>query len=1104
MTLSRSLISTAIRFRTGVALALALLMIALTMPPVFAAGGQTGNINGQVIDSSTGAPVPNARISFVAPSGRYMATSDIRGRFSILGAVADTYTVSVEAQGFEATSQSGVTVIGDQNLALGQIRVARQLRTIGRTTVRSVSSAYQPNQTVDSITVNAGRILQSTGKAASTNENALLLAVPGATQTAQSNITIRGGLANETGYQFDGIPYTEPFFATNASTNRFSGLSQVQVVEGAGDATQNNVGGGVVNLIPKRGTYPGTGLFDAELGTPGQSNQGQIEYGIASDNGRISDYFSFLQSNTRNLYGFPGTPAAEYGNYYADTRVVNTDFINNFVFKFGKNNGQSLQVLYQNRNLRGFAPFGGIVTSGPNPTQFWQVDPYQTVPIGLPQAVGGQFALANILPNLPGQAGAFQQPSEQNDNFDNTYFLKFEYDNQLNAQSYLDFKLYNTQAFVGSNSIIGQTNQQPAYNLQGGQRSGIISDFIHQFTPNYTFTFAVNLENQHPIWNNYQPYQLGGDLAKNTPGADLSGALVANPNTPGSGQAPALADFLQPVNGRCPIANGCYLSQFFSNGNIPKLPISGVDYNQALFQVFGFGLRNQINLGDKLRLDLGARYDGAIYRFGPNPWNPNPNDLNNPSDVDPTLLTNKSINPRTIDPRAAVAYQIGRNDSIRVGYGRSTTFLDAQTAGTPAALFNGSALRGVPALDTAANPQCGSGTNLGSVPGGAPILFKCANYAEQLYWEYDQRHDAPDLGGATAQTASNYDLTYQHQFRNGFGARLTPFYKLSTGLPSFALLSETTDPVTGAVLTEVFVANNQGINRTTGVEFGLTSPEVRYGFDGFLSATYQNVLTSAPPLINGEGSLPIISSGSLAIGDVYRAGYVSPFVARLGAEYKTKFGLRIAPVLQFDRGYPFNVGTTTASTSPVLGAFRNVPSVNVGPGTTTLPGFQNSTGGSLASNYVDPANPGSVLKPNVAATRGAPDTPSSGGALYHSQLAADLTVEYKKGRNTFGVQATNLFGNAYYGIVPLVNPYYQPVSTGVAGPQTNQPKNALPTFQNGIYQNRGYANIPTNAYAFTNGSYLIPFATAFGSTGINPLIAPANVPRFNFYYQLAL
>ena len=1097
MTLSRLLLCR-LSFRSGLAFLLTLAFCALCAPPVFAAGGQNGNINGQVVDQTTGAPIVGARIGVVAPSGKYQATTDAQGRFAILGAIADTYTVSIEAQGYEPVSQTGVTVIGDQNLSLGALRLSKNLRTIGRTTTRSVSSAFQPNQTVDSITVNSARIVQTTGKAAATNENALLLAVPGATLTAGGNITIRGGLSNETGYQFDGIPYTEPFFSTNASTNRFSGLGSVQVVEGAGDATQGNVGGGVVNLIPKRGTYPGTGLFDAEIGTPGQYNQGSLEYGIASANGRVSDYVSYLQSNTQNTYGYPGTDAAGYGNYWRSTRVVNSDFINNFVFKFGQNANQSLQVLYQNRNEREYGPFGGISNGTNNPNSYFQTDPFAYAPLGLDTAVGGAAALASILPLLPGQASGFQRPSEQGQYFNPTEFLKVEYDNQIDRANYFDLKVYNSYAAVGNNFLVGQGLQNPNYALTGGRRSGIISDFIHQFTPNYTFTFRTELENQHPIWNGYNPYQLA-QLMTGTPGQDTSGNTVANPNTAGSGQAPALADFLQPVNGACPVAGGCYLSQFFPNGKVPQLPISGVNYNSTLFQTFAFAIRNQINVRDRVRLDLGARYDGAIYRFGPNPYNSNPNDLNNPSDVDPTGLSNKSLNPRTIDPRAAVSYQMGRNDSLRFGYGRSTTFLNAQTAGTPAGLYNAESLRKVPALDNAANPACGSGTNKGSNPNGAAIFFKCSSYAEQLYWLYDQNFDAPDLGGATAQVASNYDVTYQHQFANGFGMRLTPFYKLSTGLPSFALLSEKLDPVTGAILSEVFNANNFGLNRTTGLEFGLTSPERRVGFDGFFSATYQNVLSTTPPLITGEENLPIISSGSLALGDIYRAGYVSPFVARVGVEYKSPFGLRIAPVLQYDRGYPFNVGLLTASRNPINGSFQNIPSVNVGPGRTTIPGFQAATGGSLANNFVDPALPGTALNPNIAATRGTPDSPSTGGVLYHPNLSADLTIELKRGRNTFGVQAANLFGSQYYGIIPQVNPYYQPVSTGVSGPQTGQPKQADPTFQGGIYQNRGYANTPSNAYAYTNGAYLLPLS-------LKGLVEPGsvNLPRFNFYYQLAL
>ncbi len=1077
------------RIRSPLAALAASLAIAAQTLPAFALGGTNGNVQGEVVEGTAKTPVVGATVQIVSPSGTYMGKTDAHGHFAFLGVPVDTYTISVQAPGEQPFSEEGVSVIGDQNVQLGQITVTKQLRTIGTVQAHSISSAFQAGQTTDSVTLNSARIEQTTGKRASTNENAVLLAAPGATLTSSGNITIRGGLQNETGYQYDGVPFTDPFLSTNSSFNRFSGLSSVQVVEGAGDATQGNVGGGVVNLVPKRGTYPGTGLFDAEIGLPGQYSQGALEYGIASRDGSVSDFFSYYQTNNRLLYGYPGTSAAEYGNFYNPAAQVNSDLTNNFVLSFGKGHRQSLQVLYKNQSFRSNGIYGGYTTTGANPSLPFQIDPYAYGPLGLTGPLNNDPALlASILPTLPGQASVQQQPAA---NFEqgasDTSLLKLEYDNQIDKANYLRVRAYNVSTFNTSNYLFGQTGQNPNYASTGGQTSGLTADFIHNFTPNYTFTFNTQLNNIHPIWNGYNPYELA-QLMTGAPGLSAADGVTAVGTAAGSGAAPSLADFVTPVNGVCPVAGGCYVSQYAAN---QKLPISGVNYNQALFQTFGFAIRNQINVRDRLKLDLGARYDGAIYRFGPNPFNTNPADLGNPSDVSPSYLTNKFENPRAISPRAAIAYNLGKNDALRASYGRSITFLNAQTAGTPAGLYNANALMKVPALDTAQNPQCGTGLN--------GDLFKCANYAQQLYWLYDQNFDAPDLGNATAQTASNYDLTYQHQFANGFALRFTPFYKLSTGLPSFALLSETVDPTTGQILSEVFNANNNGINRTTGVEFGLTSPERSVGLSGFFTATYQNVLDSAPPLIVGEDTLPIISSGSLTLGNVYRAGYVSPFSARLGVEYKSKNGLRILPVLQYDRGYPFNVGLTTASSATLNGAFANIPQVNFGAGATKMPGFNSATGPSLATQYVDPALPGNAFNPNVAATRGTPESSSTGGALFRSQFTANLTIELHRGRNTIGVQATNLFGNQYYGLIPQVNPYYQPVSTGVSGPQTSQVKQTNPAFAGGIYANRGYANVPANANAFTNGAYLYSL-----STGPTPTSLPAQPTQFHFYYQLGL
>ncbi|MGH9207601.1 MAG: hypothetical protein ACRD1G_13785, partial [Acidimicrobiales bacterium] len=424
---------------------------------------------------------------------------------------------------------------------------------------------------------------------------------------------------------------------------------------------------------------------------------------------------------------------------------------------------------------------------------------------------------------------------------------------------------------------------------------------------------------------------------------------------------------------------------------------------------------------------------------------------------------------------------------LRVGYGRSIIFLNAQNFGTPASLYNYAGFQDVPALDSASNPQCGNQAG----PGGK---VQCLNYAQQLFWAIDNAFDYPDVTPSHYAVYNNYDFTYQHQFANGWGMRLTPFYKLASNLPGVSVLSLQTNPTTGAILSETFAVNNENHNKTTGVEFGLTTPERPSGFSGFLSMTYQNVLDGVSPLVSGEDNLPFDLSSSLALGDVFRAAYVSPFTARAGIEYKTRFGLRINPILNYIRGDPFSAGNLTPSFSP-CGIEANVPQGNFGCGLTVIPSAINGStqSGATSTQYVDPALPGNTFNPNIFATRGTPQTAAAGGVLSKPQFSADLDLEEKSGRNTVGVYISNLFGNVYNGAIPLLNPFYQPVATGIAGPQTGLNPFANPAYTNGggvpagTFLNHGNANIP--GYAYGSGPYIqIP-------------VAPTS---FTLYYELAL
>ena len=278
------------------------------------------------------------------------------------------------------------------------------------------------------------------------------------------------------------------------------------------------------------------------------------------------------------------------------------------------------------------------------------------------------------------------------------------------------------------------------------------------------------------------------------------------------------------------------------------------------------------------------------------------------------------------------------------------------------------------------------------------------------------------------RSTTNYDLSYNHLFPSGYGLKVTPFFKEGVDLPTFFLLN----PVLG-----IFAVSNQGFNKTTGVEMDFTTPQRAVGLSGFLAATYVNVLSSTPPFTTAENAVPLVSSATLALGDLYRAGYVSPFSLRIGGVENFRNGFSVSPQLQFNIGYPFTEGNTIAG-ALADGTYANVPQVDFGPGIT--PGnaslIGGSPGASIATNYYDPAYPGSALNPNIAATRGTPATSANGGVLSHWNMQANLTLQYRWTKNTVGLQFFNLFGNAFVNSVPAVNPWYQPVATGLSGPGT--------------------------------------------------------------------
>jgi hypothetical protein len=1075
-------------------------MLIQSTVPAFAAGGQTGNLRGVVVDAATRSPIGNASITAVSPSSRYSAQTNARGEFSILNLTVDTYTITISEAGYDSLNVNGVTIAGDNTVNLQTEALQKTLKTIGKTTSRARSSEYQPTQTADSVTVSGERAEIATGKAENTSENQLALSVPGVQLTNGNRLTIRGGLSTEVGYQLDGIDFTEPFLFGNASNGVSVGVGSLQVVEGAGDATQGDVGGGVINSVIKRGTNPPFGLLDLEAGGPNYNHQGAAEYGFATPDGRISDYITFLGQRFAPYYGAASTNEADVGEYDKISFVTENDFVNNFVLRFGKGNNQSLQVAYLNHDLIEQGDLSGLQGRLPqnyNPYNLANLPFGVSAPDGLPAGNPASYDFITTRYGLePFQSGADVGPSiAENTGFDPTRYLKFEYTNSLTPTTYLDISTANVQQLVGNSNWYGETDGD-AYQVTGGQNTTVKVELTHQFGTANTTTIGFNLDNKHPIWNDYDPF-LTALLLEAFSGTGLAStdeyALPPNTGAPVSAANP------------CPVttAAGCYL--YKQTGYTGRLPLFGINYNGTDNQEYGAYLRDQFT-ANKLHLDAGLRFDGLNWKQGANPFNSQPGALFNPDDVPvgigpgnpPNFLRDNVVHPKFIEPRLAAAYEFDPNDSFRAGYGRSVIFPNAQSLGTPMYLSglpsNVLSLAPTPGTNTsdpatwtcgATNPQWAASQSAANYAGGGS-RWQCKTYGQELYWELDQNFDAPDVGNNQPQTTSNTDLTYQHQFKNGLSAKLTTYYKREFNVPAFSIISQVLN-AQGVPISQVFGVDNVGINKTSGVEFGLQTADKPTGFAGYVSATYTNVIDSVPPLVASEDSLPLIPSASLILGDEYRAGYVSPFVINLGVQYKTHNGFRINPVLSYDRGFPIGVGNTIASASP-FGGYANLPQSNLNP--PALAGYTGITGSFNATNYVDPVNPGTIIKPNIAATRGTPETSSPGGILSRPRLNTNVTLEYTHNRNTFGFLVQNLFGNQFG--EPIPNPYYQPVATGIAGAQTGQTSAAIPGTL--TYSYGGFRNIPN--YIYGQSAYVLPL----GQIGSN-----VNIPlTFRAYYQLSL
>jgi len=1049
----------------------------------------TGNISGTV--TAAGQPVPNVNVIAVAPSGRYTSKTDAKGFFSIVGVTPDTYSISFAASGYSTATVNGVTVSPTQTATVNQT-LSAQLKTIGSTTSRASGvSAFQPQTPEDTYSVNANQIQTILGKSHAQSETNLIISLPGASLDSSGYPVLRGGRENDEGFQFEGIDYTDAFTHQFVNSLALNGVSNFQLSPGAGDASAGNVGTGQINATVKRGTRPAFGSFEGDARTPVFDHFGSVEYGWATPTGSISSYTSSVSDNTAGQCGRKGVDANLLGCQITNNYSTGRDVIENAVFKFGRDKNQSLQLFYQNQmyEFYGNPQYTNPTTIGYRASQLDNLTYWGPLFLGLSvnemRAIM-PFEYGQTSPNqqIRRPAYTYNQPNET---------LKLQYSNSLNQSTFMTLKAYKVNASTvfdfpyGSQACQGPGFNCDSFTVQGGQRTGFTADFTKQVGTKHLLGFGAKYEFVHPI-DTYQSASLG--IYGYGAATGYNGIFDFLPGTdPNCGGA---ANF-GPAN--------CYLASFYPGTIPPRI----ADYNQspqANRHDSGFYIQDQFQATDKLKINIGARIDNASFDYTTNTA---AGAFNSPTGYssglflpittgvytsgplatacdgapcpDPSkdrFASDLHRTSSTIQPRAGFAFQFNPRNSITFNYGRSVelppiAFIDDRI---PRSQYN--QFRGIP-------PDFVPGTGL-IAPGTAGICGPtgdraCRDYADQVYWANQNVLGGVPIAPAKPSTFNNFDMSLQHDFGSGLSAKLTPFYRRG-----YDVLAQFSAPLfvngvqqfdtNGNPLTGPSQTSNLGTSYTTGVEFYMTKTST-YGLSGSLSLTYLNEFTNVIPLSGNEDFFPAIPLVSLAQGNLYRVGFVSPFNGVLALQYKWRSGWRINPIIGFNDGYPIGTGLITAY--QLNGKNYNLPSTNVS--------LNQSTGSTSANQYVDPANPGSVFRPNVAASRGTPEKNSPGGVLSAPRVnIANIDFEYNKPgtRNTFGMLMTNVF-NQIYG-QPGFNGRYQPVATGISGPRSGSTSGAA------LFPQFGYRN-----YASFRGNNQ-PY-----------LLTPSGTPtEYRFYYQLSL
>ncbi len=826
-----------------------------------------------------------------------------------------------------------------------------------------------------------------------------------------------------------------------------NGVGRLQLSTGGYDVSQGNTNSGVVNVISKRGTFPGSGQATARVNSPNFDHRLAFDYGNATPDNRFSYYVSYQGIRAEPIYGDNKT---FYPRLLGQTSYEpGDDTVANLFYHWGPGNINELQY---------YADAGSNLFNTElfiNPA----LTPYATAN-GVVQIVGGlgtlftspAVSLIDFAPLFPGQAALNQNTGYPDHEDENHQVQKINFKHQFSPSSFGELRAFRLQTDVNFLYPWDLGAFADEYEYDRSDSHGVAFDYSNQLNSQHELTvggetiftkpnFAIALPSTTLFTDPLECGQACFDLGD-----------TSNFNT----NAPPGFTYVQPLYNEVAAFYG------LPAATVPlrQLPDNASHITDTIHRN-NLWIRDRWQPNSHWTVTAGVRWDQEILELPKNASQLNTFYANDAAgnfiDVAGQSLGTDVTRPSQISPRIALSYQANSRDVFKASYGKFIEFTPLSN------IENTYAVEPSAANCTIANgcfvplpgysPTCVNGVDRANGNAGCNSI---SNLHQQIIEDLNTNNFA-QFTPVRPQRATSVDFSWEHDFGNGLQLKISPYYRKGVDyvVASTPLLFNLPDG------TSVFGSpreSNAGINKNTGVEFALDKNST-YGFSGFIHATYDNTLANYD-----SDFFPSVNEAAVALGHLFHVSYLAPVTATLNINYNARNGWHVFSEFPYESGYHYGVGKHTFVYLPTgtNGSLQPQEVLNTDLAQDAL-GNNHFTS---AYYFTDPNNPGTLTNPNITGSRGTNDGNDPGTIRGPQRLFANITLAHDIGvgqkNMQVGLRVANLFGN-YTNAVVGNNSRFRPNGFGGFGP-TSGKKNAFLAANEPYQFNRGpfpFENEPT-------------------------------------------